>query len=90
MAASIEIETQGEHHYVVRLRDNEDVCESWFNITPTVLEQLRAGGEDEERVVRRTAEFLAQRQDVADFPDIVDLDDVIAVYDDDYIQFMTH
>jgi hypothetical protein len=82
MAASIEIEPQGEHQYVVRLRDGEDVCETWFNITPTVLHQVRVDGEDEERVVRRTAEFLLARQSVADFPDIVELEDVIATYDD--------
>jgi hypothetical protein len=88
MAASIEIESQGEHQYVVRLRDGDDVCETWFNISPTVLDQVRVHGEDEERVVRRTAEFLVTRQSVADFPDIVELEDVIATYDD-YIDVMT-
>jgi hypothetical protein len=41
---------------------DDEVTESWFNITPSVLERLRAGGEDEEHFVRRTAEFLVQRQ----------------------------
>jgi hypothetical protein len=88
MAASIEIETQGAHQYVVRLRDDEEACETWFNITPTVLDQVRVAGESEERVVQRTAEFLVARQGVADFPDIVELEDVIATYDD-YVSFMT-
>jgi hypothetical protein len=88
MAAFIEIEIQGEHQYVVRLRDDEEVSETWFNITPTVLDQVRVEGESEERVVQRTAEFLVARQSVADFPDIVELEDVIATYDD-YIEFMT-
>jgi hypothetical protein len=88
MATSIEIETQGEHQYVVRLRDDEEVSETWFNITPAVLDQVRVDGEDEEWVVRRTAEFLVARQSVADFPDIVELEDVIATYDD-FIEFMT-
>jgi hypothetical protein len=44
MAASIEIETQGAHQYVVRLRDDEEACETWFNITPTVLDQVRVAG----------------------------------------------
>ena len=87
MTTSIEIETQGEHQYVVRLRDDE-ACETWFNITPAVLDQVRVGGEDEERVVRRTAEFLVARQGVADFPEIVELEDVIATYDD-FIEVMT-
>jgi hypothetical protein len=84
----IEIETQGEHQYVVRLRDDEETCETWFNITPAVLDQVRVDGEDEERVVRRTAEFLVARQGVADFPEIVELEDVISTYDD-FIEFMT-
>ena len=88
MAASIEIESLGEHQYVVRLRDGVDVCEAWFNITPAVLDQVRVAGGDEERVVRRTAEFLVSRQSVADFPEIVELEDVIATYDD-YVAFMT-
>jgi hypothetical protein len=88
MTTSIEIETQGEHQYVVRLRDDDEACETWFNITPAVLDQVRVGGEDEERVVRRTAEFLVARQGVADFPDIVELEDVIATYDD-FIEVMT-
>jgi hypothetical protein len=46
------------------------------------------GDEDEERVVRRTAEFLVARQGVADFPDIVELEDVIATYDD-FIEVMS-
>jgi hypothetical protein len=88
MPASIEIETQGEHQYVVRLQDDEEACETWFNITPTVLDQVRVADESEERVVQRTAEFLVARQGVADFPDIVDLEDVIATYLD-YVPFMT-
>jgi hypothetical protein len=88
MAVSIEIEPQGEHQYVVRMQDDEETCESWFNITPTVLDRVRADGESEEQVVQRTAEFLVARQSVADFPDIVELEDVIATYGG-YLAFMT-
>jgi len=88
MAASIQIDSQGEHAFVVRLQDGEDVCESWFHLTPAVLDQVRVEGEDEERVVRRTAEFLLAHQGVPDFPDIVELEDVIATYDD-YVDVMT-
>ena len=87
MATSIEIDTQGDHQYVVQLRDDDEVTESWFTITPSLREQLCSDGEDEEHFVRRTAEFLVQHQDVADFPDIVDLEDVIATYDD-YVDFL--
>jgi hypothetical protein len=88
MVTAIEIETVDEHQYVVRLRDGVDECETWFNITPELLDQVRAAGEDEEGVVHRTAEFLAKHQSVADFPKIVELEDVIATYDD-FIPFMT-
>jgi hypothetical protein len=88
MATSIEIETQGEHQYVVRLRDEDEARESWFYLTPSVFERVRSDGEDEESVVRRTAEFLTARQSVADFPDIVELEDVISSYDD-FVEYMT-
>ena len=88
MAATIEIDFQGEHQYVVRLQEGEDVCETWFNITPSLLDRVLVRDDDEERVVRRTAEFLVARQSVADFPDIVELEDVMATYDD-YVDFMT-
>ena len=87
MATSIDIETQADHQYVVRLRDDDEATESWFTITPSILERLRKDGEEEEHFVRRTAEFLVQRQSVADFPDIVDLEDVIATYDD-YLEYL--
>lgn len=87
MSVAIDIETQGEHRYVVRLRDGDDVCESWFNLTPAVLEDMGVREEDEEGAVRRTAEFLVDHQDVADFPVIVELEDVLATYDD-YVAFM--
>ena len=86
MTASIDIEAQCEHQYVVRLRDGEDHCVSWFHITPALLDGV--GGGDEERLVRRTAEYLVERQPVADFPTIVELEDVIATYDD-YVEAMT-
>jgi hypothetical protein len=88
VSASIEIESQGEHQYVVRLRDGEQVGESWFSVTPGVLHEVSATSGDEESVVRRTAEFLAARQDVVDYPAVVELEDVIATYDD-YVAFIT-
>jgi hypothetical protein len=37
MTTSMEIETQGEHPYVVRLRDDDEACETWFTITPRLV-----------------------------------------------------
>jgi hypothetical protein len=87
MTTSIDIDFQGGHQYVVRLRDDDELTESWFTITPGLLEGLRDGGEDEEHVVLRTAEFLVGHQGVADFPAIVDLEDVLATYDD-FVDFL--
>ena len=69
------------------LRDENEVVESWFTLTPSLLDRLRGDGEDEEHFVRRTAEFLVERQGVPDFPDIVDLEDVLATYDD-YLDYL--
>jgi hypothetical protein len=63
------------------------VNESWFNITPELLERVSARPGDEEGVVRRTAEFLVERHGVADYPAVVELEDVIATYDD-YLDVM--
>lgn len=80
--ASIEIEAQGDGEYVVRLHDTAEDVESWFEVSPGVLEQLGLRAEDEEDAVRRTVEFLIRHQDVADFPRVVDLEDVLAAYPD--------
>lgn len=85
---TVDIETQGEHQFVVRMRDEDESCESWFHLSPAVLHQVRVGTETEEQVVRRTAEYLVARQGVADFPDIVELEDVISSYGD-FITYMT-
>jgi hypothetical protein len=81
-AEGVEIEAQGDHEYVVRLHTHGDVVESWFRLTPGVLEEVTAGQADEEGTVRRTVEFLLERQDVEDFPSLVELEDVIASYPD--------
>ena len=82
----IEIRAEGDHEYVVVQRTEVDDVETWFRLTPEVLDRL--GADDEEDVVRRTVLFLRRHQDVADFPDIVELEDVIASYED-YLPAMT-
>src|SRR3954451_15131008 len=76
----IEIPAEGDHEYVVIQRTEVDDVETCFRLTPDVLDRL--GTDDEEDVVRRTVLFLRRHQDVADFPDIVELEDVIASYED--------
>jgi hypothetical protein len=82
MAIAIEVESQGGHQYLVRLQEGEDVTESWFSVTPELLEQLDIATLAEEDVVRRTAAFLAERQDVIDYPTVVELEDVMATCHD--------
>ena len=89
MPQTFEIESQGDHSYVVHLHGDGQDKESWFQLSASALGQLGAAEADEERVVRQTVEFLGRYQDAADFPDVVELEDVIAGYDD-FIGVMTH
>ncbi len=82
VASPFTVEFQGDHEYVIRLDGDGETVESWVRITPELLERLGARIEDEERLVRRTVEFLVQHQDVADLPGIIELEDVMASYDD--------
>ena len=82
-----DIESQGDHQYVVRLQDQGETVETWFRLTPESLDKLGVDEDEEEDVVRRTVEFLSRHQDVADFPDIIEIDDVISSYDD-YLEHM--
>jgi hypothetical protein len=86
MPEDYEIESQGDHQFVVRLEDQGETVETWFRLTPEALDELEA--DDEEDVVRRTVTFLSRHQDIADFPDIVEIEDVISSYDD-YVEYMT-
>jgi hypothetical protein len=81
----IEIDAQGENSYlVVQPSELEDV-RTFVTVSPEVMDRL--GSDDEEDVVRRTVLFLRKHQEVADFPETVDLEDVIASYDD-YLEAM--
>ena len=81
MSGTFTIEAQGDHEYVVTLQADAEVVESWFRVTPELLEELGARPDEEERVVRQTVEVLGRHQEAVDFPRIVELEDVIATYD---------
>jgi hypothetical protein len=81
VSGTFTIEAQDDHEYVVTLQADAEIVESWFRVTPELLEGLGAGPDDEERVVRQTIEFLGRHQDAADFPRIVELEDVMATYE---------
>ena len=76
----IEIDAQGENSYlVVQPSELEDV-RTFVTVTPEVMDRL--GSDDEEDVVRRTVLFLRRHPEGADFPEMLDLEDDIASYDD--------
>jgi hypothetical protein len=78
---SIDIQRDGEHDYVVRLESEGEVVDSWVHVAPEALADLGVPAEREEAVVTRTIEFLLHHQGVPDFPRIVELEDVVAGYD---------
>ena len=81
MSDPFEIEPQGESEFVVRLRGDGVETQSWFRLSPGLREELDLDVDDEE-LVRRTVRFLLGHQDAADFPDIVEVEDVAAAYPD--------
>ncbi len=81
MTDPFEIETQGESEFLVRLRGDDGQTESWFRLSPGLRDELGLDVDDEE-LVRRTVRFLLGHQDAADFPDIVEVEDVAAAYPD--------
>jgi hypothetical protein len=81
MTDPVRIEAQGESEFVVRLRGDGGEVESWFRLSPGLREELGLDVADEE-LVRRTVRFLLGHQDVADFPDVVEIEDVVAGYPD--------
>ncbi|WP_169813400.1 DUF2249 domain-containing protein [Nocardia vaccinii] len=81
MPVRIEIEPVVEHEYRVHVDDHGDSALSEFVVHPDVLAEWGFRSLDEGEVVLCTAEFLAERQPVIDFPPLVYLDEVAAAYD---------
>ncbi|SDP24797.1 hypothetical protein SAMN05660199_03472 [Klenkia soli] len=77
-----DIEPQGDLQYVVHLDDGEESVEAWFRLTPEVLAQLGVAEGGEADLVAATVDFLRRHQDVADFPSMVEIEDVLASYPD--------
>lgn len=78
----MDIEEQGDHEYVVRQTDQGETVETWFRLTPAVLDRLGVSDDEEEDLIARTVTFLKKHQDIADFPDLVEIEDVLASYED--------
>lgn len=76
------IESQGDHEYVARLSRGDETAETWISVTPEVLAELDVDPEDEEALVRRAVDLVARHGPLADLPEIITLEDVIAAYPD--------
>lgn len=74
----MEIEPQDEHEYLVRTQG----AETRVRVTPEVLDRVSASVTDEPRVVELTVDWLLERQQAADLPQLIDLEDVADAYDD--------
>lgn len=84
----LQIEQSGEHEYLVRVTEAENEVQFLIRAAPSVLAQLGFQAAQEAQVVTATAAFLLRRQLAEDLPDVVELDDVAARYDD-YLDELT-
>lgn len=76
------IEALGDHNYRVRVAMDEDFVTIQVRATPEVVTRVAGADADETRVVAATMAFLTARQGADDLPEQLDLDDVVAAYDD--------
>ncbi|PWI40978.1 hypothetical protein [Streptomyces sp. ICBB 8177] len=82
MSDQCDIEPLGGHEYLVRVHHRSEVVESRFQATDRVMADLKAGARDERRVIEATMDFLREKKSADELPQLVDLDDVAASYDD--------
>lgn len=76
------IEAVGDHDYRVRVALGGDLVTIRMRATPEVVARVGGTDVDEIRVVAATMAFLTARQGADDLPEQIDLDDVVAAYDD--------
>jgi hypothetical protein len=89
MAVSIQIESLGDHEYLVRFPAGTETVLSRIRANEETLGKLGSAESDEPRIVAETAAYLAEHQQVVDIPPMLDLYDVEAAYGGDYLQAMT-
>lgn len=84
MSDETTIEALGDHQFVLHLKDPEGgAVDVRVYASPDVLGRLGAASTDaESRVVEATAAHLLARQQADDLPSYLELDDVVAAYDE--------
>lgn len=90
MSDTFDIEQVSEHEYRVSTKAEGQTVESLFRMNPDLLDQLELAGVDEAAVVEGTAQFLTQHQSVIDFPPMIDLEDIMATYENFPQQLRDH
>lgn len=76
------IDALGEHRFLVRTRQDDDAVEVLVRASPAALARFSDGGADEVRVIEAVFAYLVTRQRADDLPPELDLDDVLATYQD--------
>ncbi|GGM49339.1 hypothetical protein GCM10012275_20260 [Longimycelium tulufanense] len=82
MAEQFQVEPVAEHEYLIRVDADGQPLESRFHVDPDVLQELGIADADEQQVVEYSARFLSEQQPLIAFPELVDLRDFVATYDD--------
>ena len=82
MSASFDITRVSDHEYRVRTEAEGQSVESLFRMNPDLQGRLGTQDAEEVAVVEATALFLSRHQSVIDFPPMIDLEDILATYDD--------
>jgi len=68
MSDQPQVESLGDHHYLVRTRQGEDIVEIQIRATPGVIARLAGDESDETRIIEATAAYLIARQRADDLP----------------------
>ncbi|MCX8454479.1 hypothetical protein [Paenarthrobacter ureafaciens] len=82
MEKTFEFERVNEDEYLVRWASEGQTGESVVRVNPDFLAEVGLRDFEQQAVVEETAELLAERQPVIDFPLTVDLEEIAAAYED--------
>jgi hypothetical protein len=81
MTDKMQVHALGDHTYLIQVTEGEEQIEIRIRASTAVVQQLGLPEVDETRIVAATAAFLIERQLAIDLPPTLDLDDVVAGYD---------
>ncbi|MBG6184917.1 hypothetical protein IWX65_002895 [Arthrobacter sp. CAN_A214] len=81
MSGSFNIDQVNDHDYRMRTDTEGQTFESLFRMSPDLVEKLGLPDAEEKTIVEATAQFLSQHQSVREFPPLIDLENILATYD---------